>query len=226
MSIATKKKKIIAYIEKNLKPLDPEGKNILRYKKMLGAMSDKAFDQFMINMRDKEFQFHIIIPNMGPKSTMDDILKAAEMVNLKLFHRIWFTDEATGKKFLSRAEYPILQLPIRRMQQFLDKKMSVPDSDQSIDGLTGQVTGSDRSASITNPEIQALHSKGLSHTLNEMVTVRGGDIASYGEMRRQMEEGGEANLGAIEVNSVTRTAVVTKVLLEGMLLDNNVVEGV
>jgi hypothetical protein len=223
MSIAVKKKKILAYIAKNLKPLDPAGNNIKRYTKMLGDMNDKQFDEFMKNMRDGNFQFHIIIPNLTPKSTMDEILQAADNVGLKLFHRIWFTDEATGKKYLSRAEYPVLELPIRRMQQFLDKKLSVPDSDQSIDGLTGQVTGKDRSASITNPEIQSLHSKGLSHTLNEMVTIRGGDISSYGELKRQMEEGGSAVLGAIEIASVTRTAIVTKILLEGMLLENNLI---
>lgn len=221
MSIAEKKKKVLEYITKNLAPLDPRGENIKRYQKMLGAMNDKEFHEFMVNMRDGKFQFHIIIPNLSPKCTMDDILKAADMVGLKIFHRIWLTDEATGKKFLSRAAYPILELPIRRMQQFLDKKLSVPDSDQSVDGLTGQVTGNDRAASITNPEIQALHSKGLSATLKEMVNIRGGDISSYGELKRQMEEGGEASLAAIEVNSITRTAVVTQVFFEAMLLDNN-----
>lgn len=223
MSISEKKKKILAYIKKNLAPLDPEGMNIKRYVDMIESMSDNKFDQFMKHMRDGKFQFHMIIPNLTPKCSMDDILKAAENVELDLFHRIWFYDDASGKMFLSRSKYPVFELPIRRMQQYLDKKLSVPDNDQTIDGLTGQVTGDDRAASLTNPEILSLHSKGLTTTLSEMVTIRGGDISSYGEFKRQMEESGEAIMETLPDDTVTRTAVVTKILLEGMLLDNNLV---
>lgn len=222
-TIAEKKKKVLAYLKQKLAPIDPGGVNYQRYEKLFSDMNDKQFDQFMINMRDGKWEFHIVVPNMGPKFSLHELLSAADGVGLKVFHRIWLTDASSGRRYLSRSEYPILKLPIRRMQQFLDKKLSVPDNDTTIDGLTGQVTGDDKAASISAPEIQALHSRGLKTVLNEFVTVRGGDIANYGEARRQMEEQGSVRLGSLDASSVSRTAKITQVLLESMHIDSNLI---
>ena len=224
-TIAEKKKKVLAYLKQKLAPIDPNGVNYKRYEKLFNDMNDKQFDQFMVNMRDGKWEFHIVVPNMGPKFSLHDLLKAADGVDLKVFHRIWLTDSATGKRYLSRAEYPILKLPIRRMQQFLDKKLSVPDNDKTIDGLTGQVTGDDKSASISAPEIQAINARGLKVVLNELVTVRGGDIANYGEARRQMEEQGSISLGSLDASSISRTAKITEVLLQAMHIESNLTSG-
>ena len=103
--------------------------------------------------------------------------------------------------------------------------MSVPHSDRKVDAMTGQVAWEDQSATITNPEIQALISKGLPNILKEVVTVRGGNIEAWnGEMKQQAEETGTVNLDEIGDNSITRSAVVTEVLLESMLLDTNLTE--
>ncbi len=224
MTIDQKKVKVLAYLKKHLKHIDPGGVNYKRYAEMFNAMNAKQFDKFMITMRDRKWQFHLIIPNMGPKYNQHDILAAADSVGLEIFHRVWLTDAATGKRYLTRAKVPVLELPVRRMQQFLDKKLSVADNDRTIDGLTGQVTGDDKAASISGPEIQALHSRGLKSVLDELVTVRGGDIANYGEAKRQMEEQGSASLASLNSNSVSRPAVITQVLLEGMHIDSNLVE--
>lgn len=225
MTIAEKKKKVLAYLKKKLDPIDPGGVNYNKYEKLFTDMNEKQFDQFMINMRDGKWEFHITVPNMGPKFSLHQILEAADGVGLKIFHRIWLTDPSTGKKYLSRSEYPVLKLPIRRMQQFLDKKLSVPDNDKSIDGLTGQVSGDDKAASITGPEIQALHSRGLKQVLNELVTVRGGDIANYGEARRQMEEQGSVSLGSLDSTSISRTAKITEIFLQCMHIESNLTSG-
>ena len=112
------------------------------------------------------------------------------------------------------------------MQQFLDKKLSVAESDTQIDGLTGQITGKDDPASITGPEIRVMHARGLDNTLKEMISVRGGNIGAYGDFKHQLEETGDASLGDIQTDSVSRTAMVTQVILESMHLDNNLVDGV
>jgi hypothetical protein len=223
--IATKKAKILAYIKKHLKRIDPNSVNTKRYEDWLGNMSDVEFDKFMKNMKDKKFQFHLIVPNLEPKFNMDDLQAAADSVGAELFHRVWLTDNLSGVRFLTRYKYPIMQLPVRRMQQFLDKKLSVPDNDRTLDGLTGQVTGDDASASITAPEIQALHARDLRVTLDELVTVRGGDIANYGEARRQMEEQGSFSMKTLDARSVSRTAKIAEVLLTAMHISSNLTEG-
>ena len=153
----------------------------------------------------------------------ENLLKAADAVGAKLFHRIWMEDHNTGRKFLTDNEYLVLPLPIRRQQQFLDEKMSVPEDDKHIDGMTGQVTGDSKSTQITNPEINILAFRGLDTTLEEMVNVRGGNMVAYGEFRKQAEETGEVHMSELDPTTRSRTAVIAQVLLNAMHIENNIV---
>lgn len=225
MTLSEKRKKILAYIKKSLKRIDPSGVNYTRYEKLFNDLSEPQFDKLMKSLVAGEWEFHMYLPNMKDVVPVDEVLATAKEIGCKLFHRIWLTDPHTGRRYLSRHSYPVYNIPVRRMEQFLDKKMSVPDSDKTIDGLTGQVTGKDKGSSLSNPEIQGLHSRGLRTTLDELVTVRGGDIASYGEFRSQLEEQGDGNLKAIGGNSISRTAKVAEVYLDAMHIENNLVEG-
>ena len=184
-------------------------------------MNDKEFDQFMNYMKEGKWQLHIVAPNMIVNLQNEDLLKACDLIGLKLFHKVWMYDKVTGRKYLTDNEYMFVKLPVRRQQQFLDEKISVPDNDRSIDGLTGQVTGDSRSCAITNPEIHILAARGLDKTLQELVNVRGGNVHGYNEFRRMLEETGEADLDALDPNSKTRVSVVGKVLLQSMMIDTN-----
>lgn len=224
MTIAEKKKKILAYIKKSFKLIDPDGFNYQRYEKLFSDLNDKKFDKLMKDLADGKWQFHIYLPNMKKRVSTQDVLDTAKVVGCEIFQKIWLSDPKTGRKYLTRYAYPIYNIPVRRMEQFLDKKMSVPDSDTTIDGLTGQVTGKDKASSLSSPEIQGLHSRGLRRTLDELVTVRGGDIAAYGEFKSQLEEQGDSALDNISGNTISRTAKITEVLLDAMHIESNLVE--
>lgn len=221
--ISEKKAKITAYLVEHLNKIDRSGRNAARYKKLFDAMNDREFDQFMHYVKEGKYQIHLLAPNMDLHIDMDDLMDEADAIGLNIFHRLWIKDQTTGKLFLTPEAYPVLQEPVRRAQQFLDKKISVPDNDRSIDGLTGQVIGDDHATTFSNPEIQILDNRGLPITLQEFVRVRGGDITAYGEMKRQMEETGSVSLAKIDNTSRTRTAVITGVLLKAMHIQNNVV---
>ena len=219
--IAQKKKKILDYICKLCDTMEPSGLNSKRYRRIIGQMNDKEFDQFMNYMKEGKWQLHLVAPNMIVNLQNEDLLKACDLIGLDLFQRVWMYDRATGRKYLTDNKYMFVKLPIRRQQQFLDEKISVPDNDRTIDGLTGQVTGDSRSCSITNPEIQILAARGLDKTMQELVNIRGGNIHGYSEFRRMLEENGEADLDMIDPNSRTRASVVGSKLLQSMMLDTN-----
>ena len=219
--ISTKKKAILDYICKYCDIMDPSKLNSTRYRKMISGMTDKQFDTFMHDMRDGKFQLHIVAPNMKVNLKIKDMIAAADALKLKLFHRIWMRDNATGRKFLSDNEYLVVKLPVRRQEQFIDKKMSVPDNDRSIDGLTGQVSWDSKACAITNPEIQILAARNMDATLFELVNVRGGNINSYAELKRSLEENGEARLNDLDPTARSRVAVMGGVLLTAMLIDSN-----
>jgi hypothetical protein len=222
--VKKKKQLIIDYICSICDIIDPSKLNSKRYHRLLDNMNDKEFDQWMHYVKEDKWRLHIVAPNLIINLKNENLLKAADKAKCKLFHRIWMTDHATGRQYLTDNEYLVLTLPVRRQQQFLDEKMSVPDNDRQIDGMTGQVTGDSRSSSITNPEIQILASRKLDATLEELVNVRGGNMLAYGEFKRQAEETGEINMSMFDPNTRSRVAVVGQVLLNSMHIDTNIIE--
>ena len=220
-NIPAKKKQIIDFICKHCDIMDPSKFNSNRYREMLTNMSDRQFDDFMHKVKDKKYQLHLTAPNMKINLKIKDLLKCADSLKLKMFHRIWVKDKATGRRFLTDNEYLVLQLPVRRQEQIIDKKMSVPDNDKTIDGLTGQVSWESKATALTNPEIQILATRNMDASLYEFIKVRGGDINSYAEFKRSLEENGEARLNDLDPTARTRTSVMGGVLLTAMLLDSN-----
>jgi hypothetical protein len=226
MSTTEKRKKTTAFLLKALDRMDTfsDTKNAKFYRDLFNGMTDSEFDQYMRDMRDGNECFYVYMPNMSKRPSLDTLIEIAKENRVEIFHRIKMLDEHTGEYFVTSHKYPVLRLPIRRMQQFLDKKMSVPRGDTKVNSMTGQVAFEDQSAKLSNPEIQALQSKGLSNTLNELVAIRGGNVEAWsGEMKRQAEEQGKVLLSDID-GGTSRTAQVTQVLLECMMLSTNLTE--
>ena len=215
-----KRKKTQEFIIANMKKADPSGKNATRYTEMFASMSDKAFDDFMVRLRDKKDVLVVYSANMVDKIDMNDLIALAKEVGVKLFERIRLWDEATETFYLSPNEYCILQMPVRRMSQFVDHKLSVAEGDTRIDLLTGQVAKPDKAGSISQVEIQTLYAKGLENTIIELIKYRGGDVTALAEFKRELEETGKTTIGR-ETGSVARSAVVLDVLLSGMHIESN-----
>ena len=215
--------KIEAYVYKVMSILDPAGDNTKRWKAFFGSLDDKGFEKFMKNLADKKVAMNLVMPNMKKNIRVQDLLEAAKEVNYKTSHRLWMPDRTRpGRKYLTNEKYLVLTLPIRRAQQEIDKKLSVPERDNKIDALTGQVVSTDKASSISAIEIQNLHVRGLDQTLTELVRVRGGDVSAYGDFSRQLEENGEAKLSSLDPRTRARSATIGRVLLEGMMIENNI----
>ena len=221
MDFKTKKTNIINYICKIMNALEPSKINSTRYRKFLEQMSQKDFTNYMKNLKDEKDQVYLVAPNLEINMKIEDIQKAAELTKTKLFSKVWLIDPETKKRYLTNREYPILQLPVRRMEQFLDHKLRVPNDDKTIDGLTGQVTGDDAMRSFSAQESRVMHGRGLDKTLIEILKIRGGDVDTYGEFKRQLEETGSCDTSTITSATRVKSAHSLNVFLKGMLIDNN-----
>ena len=225
VDIKIKRKKVQDYVLKAMKLLDPHTSvNTEYWKNKFDSMSDKDFDNFMHNLREGKENIHMYVPPFKVKLQNKELINAAHALGVKLMHRLWMRDAHTGIKYLTPEEYMVLQLPVRRQQQFLDEKLSVPDNDKTIDGLTGQVAGDSKSCSFTTPEIQIFHARNLDTTIFEMANVRGGNINNYAEFKRSLEETGEVSLNQLDPMNRTRVAVIGQVFLTAMHLDVNLVD--
>ncbi len=219
-----KRKQATDHILKHIRTMEPSGYNEKRYQKMFDSMSDEDFDQFMQNLRDKKTKLTLFAPNMKINLRIENLQKAADDLDLKLFERLHLYDDVTKKRYLTTHEYLVVRLPVRRARQFLMHKLSVPDSDRKLDALTGQVTQDDKASSLSFVEAQLLYARGLDKVLHEFVKVRGGDIHALANFKQQLEEGGSGRLSALDDSTVPRSTIVMSTILKCMLLDNNLVE--
>ena len=145
----------------------------------------------------------------------------AKELGIKMFERIKMWDNATQSYYLTPYEYMIIDIPIRRMSQFHDHKLSVAEGDSKIDMLSGQVVKPDKAGSISQVEIQTLYGSSLDKTILELIKYRGGDVTAFAEYKRELEETGRVSIGR-DTNSVPRSAVVVDVFMSGMHIHTNV----
>ena len=222
---ASSKNAVVTKIVEIMDILDPSGTNTARYKNMFKGFSAAQYKAYIGLLKKGELQIYLDAPNGVIKLTMPNIFKAAAKLGTKIFERIWLTDAVTGREYLTNEKYAILNVSIRRLQQFIDKKLRIPNSDMKVDAATNQVVAEDNASNISNPEAQVMQAKGLQKTLVELMKVRGGDAASYAEARRQMEGTGELSLEtSIVEGSHARSSVMLDSLLRGLNLDSNVAE--
>ena len=209
-----KRKAVLAYLEKHLNVADPSGHNWKLYKEYFAGMSDAQFDKYMNHLKNGDTQLAIFIDNGNHVIKPYNLVKAGEGLGIKMFERV--REVKAGVELLTPEEYPILKIPIRRQEQTIKKKISLPSSKIKTNALTGQVTGDARASAISNPEIQVLASRGMDKALTEYLKVRGGDVTALSEFNRQLEETGECTLDEVGADSRAKSADLVNILLSGM----------
>lgn len=214
-----KRKAVQDYILKYLKMMEPTGKNVKLYENKFKEISDARFDEWMKYIRDGKCVLSVYVP-IGVKINIDDLLKTAKELGIKLSTRLKFWDDTTGTYYTTAHEYVVLELPIRRMAQFIDHKLSVPEGDSHVDLLSGQVMKPDKAGGLNQTEVQALYARGLTNTILELIKYRGGDVTALAEYNRELEETGRTTIGR-DTGSVVRSAVILDVLYSGMHIETN-----
>lgn len=213
------------FIYKMIGELMPGDKhNVEKYKTLFARISDDDFAKYMERLGNGENILSIEAPNLSEnKLTIENNFRVAEMLGHEFFENLWLIDPATGTEYLSPVKYLVIDLPLRRQQQMLVEKRSIPENNRHIDELTGQVTGDSHSSSLTFPELQNLRAQELTATAVELIKFRGGDTIAGQRLNRSILESGGADLNAIEALGPTRPKSVTTLrnLLFGMHIDNN-----
>lgn len=186
---------IIDYVEKIL----PGGGNREAYEKLFVSMNDEAFDDWMKKLKDGTIRLSILAPNQSDKKiSVERNLQLADELGHKFFERLWMDGKAGSAPYLSVPVYLVLDLPLRRQAQLLLKKITIPDSINSVDNLSGQPVGPSKGAKISYPELQILASKNLDNMTLEFIKYRGGDKQGFIAMNDSIARTGKVYLGSIE----------------------------
>lgn len=220
-----KRKQVEEYILRTIDSMDLSHENTGRYREFFKSLTDKEFDEWMKNLRDKKEVLTFYVPPLGKTTSIDRLVKTAKSIDLQLFSRLKLWDSVTNSYYLTPNKYLVLKLPIRRMSQFVDHKLSVPEGDSRIDLLTGQVVKPDKAGGLSQVEVQALYARNLKDTIRELIKYRGGDVVAFGDYKRELEETGTTSIGK-DNGSAVRSAVILQVLLSGAHIESNVVTGI
>lgn len=208
---------IVKYVDKIL----PGGGNGETYRRQLDALTNAQFEAYMRKLQSGEEVLSITIPNFSKtKLTTKRNLAVAKELGHNFFERLWLTDPHTDTTYLTPIPYLVVDLPLRRQAQSLNKKMSVPQNNDQVDELTGQRTGP-KGSKLSFPELQALYAQGLDRTIEELIKFRGGDEEAYRYMNREMIEKGSVSLDALQSQTKVKSTTTLSTLLKCMHLDNN-----
>ena len=181
---------IIDYIGKLT---DEENKQ--NYVRLFKSYTDKQFDKFMTDLRDKKNNLQVVVrPGETANITVENNFKLAKKLGYDFFQKLTFSGDRGMEDYVTPNKYLVYKLPIRRVAQLQSKKSAIPTSNKKIDLLTGQVTGQDRGAKLTMPELLLLEPLGLQDSLVELMKVRGGDLGSMNALDNMLYKLGRSSL--------------------------------
>ena len=218
----TKRERVTEYILKLMTEFDRfcPG-NTSRYNTMLESFSDNRFHEFMVALRDGKTQLNVIIPNNKSNITTNDVVALAKERNVKIFSKIYMYDMHSGRKYLTKYPMLILKLPVRRLSQYLFHKISLPDGDNHVNPVTGQVIPPDKGAALSAIETQVLASKGLSTSIVELLKIRAGDMNAYRSMKYTIEEQGDVSMTDIPMTGQPRSVITAGRYLHALMISSN-----
>lgn len=209
---------IIKWVEELL----PGGGNKELYEASLKKLTNAQFDEYMKKLENGEEVLSITAPNLSKhKLTVERNLKVAKKLGHNFFQRLWLTDPHSGTAYLTPIPYLVVDLPLRRQAQTLNKKISIPKSSDTADVLTGQATGPSKGASISFPELQTLHAQGLDKSIEELIKYRGGDEEAYRAMNKELVERGSVSLDSIQTNTRVKSTETLSTFLKAAHIQNN-----
>jgi hypothetical protein len=218
-----KRKAVEELILKTITMQDPSGFNTKIYQDKFAKLDDVAFDAWMQSLKtNRHAKMTLFVPPLKVVLTMEACFKTAKFLGIELFERLRLWDPV-GKRFcLTPQKYLILRLPVRRLKQYLMDGLSVPESDKRLNPLTDQVVKPDKSSAISFPQAQMIEEKGLTTTLQELMTIRGGDLEAYSRMKAEIEEGGQSDSSVLVGTQGLKAAHTLRSFLTAMHLSSNI----
>mgnify|MGYP007064787924 CR=1 FL=1 len=227
LDMNTKRKAVQDYIIKYVGAIVVGNENTKLYQDLFDRMTDEEFDRFMVGMKEGKIHISIVVPNDGKtRVSVENNFRVAKQLGHEFFQRVKVTNHPDYPDHMLPIKALTMILPIRRAQQLLSKKISIPEHSMTTDVLTGQVAGKSRSSKLTYPEQQMLIAMDMKDTATEMVRIRGGDLKAQSEYVRQLANNGEVSQKDIldVANLVSNGGVVStrtlKYYLQGMHIKN------
>lgn len=220
---AEKRKNFIDKVVSFVNDIDTTGKNGTIARSLLEGMNDTDFWDYVKKINSGEETLSMYLPNHGTVLQHKDLIKVSEKYKIPFWHHVIHYDKETQLSYRSIEKHLVLKVPVRRMIQVLDNKISIPENNKFVDNLTGQPAGPSAAAKISFQELMAMYNQGLTqYSITELIKYRGGDTKGFNAMNRALIENGQVSLDGIMLESGEVKAKATAgAYLTAQHYDNN-----
>lgn len=207
--------------------IDPTGRNTKKYKELFKNMSDKEFDNFFKELFSNEERYLTLdISDYEIDLTMDNIEKAADVLNIPLFEYVatpYYTMDKNNI-VVTREKVPVGYCHIKRQEQSVILKNGMSTSISTRNALTQQVTNQDKNGKESDLENFAMVSLGLTNIMKELNGPRADDIKMKQDMLTKISTDGFVSMAELESDPYNKSTLNTvDVFLLGMGIKSDLV---
>lgn len=192
--------------------MDPSGKNTARMKDLFRPMSNDEFFKYMDKFFDDPDMFlQIGYEPFNNPVTVPFIEDVAKKHDIKLYETVYKPYVTGDVNNPPASVHPVLvvDVPIKRLKQMVFSKSHTSVTNTKRDAKTGQVTGSDKTARVTDVEAFSLIVQELYASAQEHFGPLADDEAAMYAMLRNIQQDGEVELKDLPSDPVNKTTMNT-----------------
>lgn len=228
MTNSEKRKEITDFLVEFYDTIDKKKLNSKKFLEFTKKMTDDQFIAYFTSIvNDNKKHLYIELQAFDNEPDYETLEKAADVVGDN-YHHLWdyvcmrhFED---GKEFYTKEKILTGYINIRRVQQIVNHKNSIPTDNNKRDSKTGQVSFESKAARVSDLEQFALICQGNYNILKEMFGPRGGDRVMRDAMEHQIAVSGNTELSTMVDNRLNKTSLMTaNTYLTGACLDSNII---
>ena len=208
----SKRKEFEKELYEFLDDMDPSGKNTERMKSFLSPMSDKKFYQYMIEfLSNSEKYIQVGYEAFDNPVTTNFIERIAKKYDIPLYEYVAkpYINGDTKNPPCTVNEILVVDIPIKRLKQTVIAKSHGSITNSKRDPRTGQVTGSDKTARVTDVEAFSLIAQELYTVAQEEYGPLADDEAEMMAMLREIQQSGEFSLKDLPNDPINKTTMNT-----------------
>lgn len=210
-----------------LDDVDPSGKNTERVRSFFKSMGDRQWYEFMDEYYSNEDKYIPVAyaPYDNPV-TLDFIHEVARKHNVPVYEIVYRpylngdVDDPPGTVH----EQMVIDVPVKPLKQMTMTKNHASTAAGKRDPKTGQVSGEDRTARVTDVEAFSLLALGQYHAAQEFYGPMADDNKAQFEMLRSIQRNGEVELAELPNDRLSKVTLNTiNALMLGSCVESNFV---
>lgn len=222
------RKEIEADICELFDDMDPSGKNTERFRAHVAPMSDTAFFKYIDEFFDNpDKNFPVAYEPFNNPVTLDFAHKVAKKRGIPIYERV-FRPYVTG----DTQDPPgtvnpimVLDFPVKRLKQMVFSKNHTSTKATQRDAKTGQVTGHDKTARVTDVEAYSLLVQGQYSVAQESYGPMADDTEANYAMLKAIQRDGEVELADLPNDTVNKVTMNTiNAFMLGSGIESNLID--